>query len=158
MVVMRLVVLVPFIAGVHSVEVLGLAGSVLVMPPVHLRVQLQFASKRSVASIIHVTHQPLALGLELACAIIIYTLYSRPHGCFTLLRSCIRQVPASATAISEVQNKQSRVVCDTIDCSFHSKPHWLLCPLGSCICQNTASAPIPSEMPTSNYKWCVLSS
>ena len=37
MVVMCLVVLVPLVAGVHSVEVLRLAGPVLVVPPVHLQ-------------------------------------------------------------------------------------------------------------------------
>lgn len=36
MIIVRLVVLVPLIACVHSVEVLGLAWPVLVMPPVHL--------------------------------------------------------------------------------------------------------------------------
>lgn len=36
-VIVRLVVLVPLIAGVHPVEVLGLARPVLVVPPVHLQ-------------------------------------------------------------------------------------------------------------------------
>lgn len=36
MVVVRLIVLIPLIAGVHPVEVFGLAGPVLVMPPIHL--------------------------------------------------------------------------------------------------------------------------
>mmetsp|Transcript_35503 Transcript_35503/g.68062 ORF Transcript_35503/g.68062 Transcript_35503/m.68062 type:complete len:361 (+) Transcript_35503:176-1258(+) len=38
-VVVRLIVLVPFIAGMHSVEVLGLARAVLVVPPVRLLLQ-----------------------------------------------------------------------------------------------------------------------
>ena len=37
MVIMCLVVLVPLVTCVHSIEVLGLARSVLVMPPVHLQ-------------------------------------------------------------------------------------------------------------------------
>ena len=36
MIIMRLIVLVPLVACVHSVEVFGLARPVLVMPPVHL--------------------------------------------------------------------------------------------------------------------------
>lgn len=36
MIIVSLVVLVPFVACVHSVEVLGLARPVLVMPPVDL--------------------------------------------------------------------------------------------------------------------------
>lgn len=37
MVIVCLIVLVPFIAGVHPVEVLGLTWPVLVVPPVHLQ-------------------------------------------------------------------------------------------------------------------------
>lgn len=37
MIVVGLVVLVPLVAGVHSVEVLGLARTVLLIPPVHLQ-------------------------------------------------------------------------------------------------------------------------
>jgi len=36
MIIVSLVVLVPFIASVHPVEVFGLARPVLVMPPIHL--------------------------------------------------------------------------------------------------------------------------
>ena len=39
MVIVCLVVLVPLIACVHSVEVLGLARPVLVVPPIHLDAQ-----------------------------------------------------------------------------------------------------------------------
>lgn len=39
MVIVCLVVLVPLIACVHSVEVLGLAWPVLVVPPIHLDAQ-----------------------------------------------------------------------------------------------------------------------
>ena len=37
MVIVCLIVFVPFIAGVHPVEVLGLTWPVLVVPPVHLQ-------------------------------------------------------------------------------------------------------------------------
>ena len=36
MIIVRLIVLVPFVACVHSIEVFGLARPVLLMPPIHL--------------------------------------------------------------------------------------------------------------------------
>ena len=51
MVVVRLVVLVPFVARVDPVEVLGLARPVLVMPPVHLR-QPQICSMQDVMALL----------------------------------------------------------------------------------------------------------
>lgn len=41
MIVVSLVVLVPFVAGVHPVEVFGLAWPVLVVPPIHLHRQFR---------------------------------------------------------------------------------------------------------------------
>ena len=38
MIIVRLVVLVPFVSRVDSVEVLGLAWPVLIMPPIHLSI------------------------------------------------------------------------------------------------------------------------
>ncbi len=45
MIIVSLIVLVPLIAGVHPVEVFGLAGPVLVMPPIHLH--RHFRSKQN---------------------------------------------------------------------------------------------------------------
>ena len=56
MVVVRLVILVPLIACVHPVVVLGLAGSVLLMPPVDLALHLDLASKGRIACLIDVAH------------------------------------------------------------------------------------------------------
>ncbi len=39
-IIVSLVVLVPLVAGMHAVEVLGLARSVLVMPPIHLQTHM----------------------------------------------------------------------------------------------------------------------
>lgn len=67
-VVVRLVVLVPLVAGVHPVEVLWAAGAVLLVPPVHLRlcVQGHLAAKRSVPRGAQVSHHLVGGAAELA--------------------------------------------------------------------------------------------
>ena len=56
-VVVRLVVLVPLVPGVNAVEVLGLPGAVLVVPPVHLRLQRRLPRERNLTR--SVAHHPL---------------------------------------------------------------------------------------------------
>ena len=63
-VIVRLVVFVPLIAGVHSVEVLGLAGPVLVMPPVNLKaeaLQTEGTSWQEVCAICRLVQHCVAL-------------------------------------------------------------------------------------------------
>ena len=64
MVVMCLIVLVPFITGVHSVVILRLPGPILLMPPVDFALHLDLSSERGISGLIDITHTPGSKRLE----------------------------------------------------------------------------------------------
>jgi len=63
-VVVRLVVLVPLVPGVHPVVVLGLAGAVLLVPPVHFGLHLHLPAKGGVPLLVDVPHGVGSCRLE----------------------------------------------------------------------------------------------
>lgn len=66
MIIMRLVVLIPFIPCVYPVVVLWLPWPILFMPPVHLALHLHLPSKRCIPLFIYVSHAPGCQSLESA--------------------------------------------------------------------------------------------
>lgn len=79
MIVMCLVILVPFIACVHSVVVFRLPRAVLLMPPIHFAFHLHFTTEGCITRLIDIAHALGGKGFEVSSLSIIALQDSQPQ-------------------------------------------------------------------------------
>ena len=78
MIIVGLIVLVPLVPCVHSVEVLGLARSVLVMPPIYLQTSHTTVSYPAQPKCLTGMHCQLAWMYN---SLLFFDRFPSPHGC-----------------------------------------------------------------------------